>query len=624
MQVDWLNIRPLTGGTGQTEVYAYVTPNEKPGSTRRATVRFTNTDGLTADLNITQVSDTSDLRFVLSPDYLYVPGGGGTYYVNVLTNTYWKVTDYDSGLTITTDNMEGFGDGLLEIVFPPNPNTNNQYGYDHNGRPFYGREGYITVASVMGTKRVFWEQAAYAAITVTPNKLFFSQTGGTLSATVKSSMDWQITSYDSATTSFSALSGHSGETVIYVTKAALTQTQIDYYVTKPSKAEFSDGQNVALLFIESNLDNYYNDDDWITVTYDVPSANTQVKLYGYDVELAITPDVVFEDDDHTAVEMTTWGGPLEYGIPIYKQYYTTFTTPGEHIVKYRFNKEGCIMPKYAFPGNIVGTVGEECYKKIVIGNRCEGSIYACAAVGTSFKEVNLGLGNITSIGEYAFRGCGSYEKDFVYGDNVQDVVYEPFHQMKAKKFVFNKETLGGSSSSSTITVTGGPVSNLYISGNSFSYSSNRPIVTGTTNVCTWEKYPGDINSIELVIGQNVKHISNSPFYPFGFNLIKSGTNNYTFDYIYASNTFRSQDYSKIKGWTTSSISCVSNVSPTVENYAFTPVVQTFKARDGNYNYGTIGTYSKGPSRSIPFHYPIGADYSAWSSQWSNMIGDLNI
>ena len=613
MQVDWLNINPLTGGTGQTEIYAYVTANEKIGSTRTAVVRFTNEEGLTADLNLEQPSDTSDMRFVVTPDYIYVPGGGGVYYVNVLSNTYWKVTDYDSGLTITTDNYEGYGDGILRIEFPVNPNTNNQYGYDHYGWPFYGREGYITVTSLMGPKRVFWEQAAYGAITVTPGKLIFSETGGTQSVVVKSSVDWTITSYDSAHTSFSALSGTSGETTIYVTKSALTQSQIDYYVTCPSEAIFSDGINNAVLELDSMIDSIYNDDDWITVYYDIPSANTETILYSYNYDLAIQPTVRFEDEDHTEI-----GG---IGVPIVGdtilQFYTTFTTPGIHIVKYKFNKDGCILPKHSFiPSSVVGSRGESHFKKLVIGNKCEGYIAGCAAMDAGFEEVVLGLVNITNIGEAAFLGCGSYDKDFILGPNVDSTYLQPFHNFKARKFIYNQELLGSTGAPSEQTVEHFADGGTIISGASYSYKH----IYATTEIYNTDSYIGDIKCRELVIGQNVKNVGGHPFYPFGFSYIYSNSTN-VFDYIRATSTFRYDN--PITGWEMNSITFLSKTEVPSQNYDISPVTQEFK-ESNSYLYPVFRTAVIGPARTTPMHCPIGSNYSTWSAYGWNITYDIDI
>lgn len=621
MQVDWLNISSMTGGTGQTDVYAYVTENEKVGSVRNATVRFTNEEGLTADLSISQSSDTTDMRFVLSTDYLYVQGGGGTFYVNVLSNTYWKVTDYNTGLTITTDNQEGYGDGVLEIRFPINPNTDNTYHYDHYGRPFYGRDGYITVQSLMGTKRIYWEQAAYGAITVTPNQLVFPSTQQTLSVTVSSSTDWEITSYDSANTSFSALSGHSGETTIYVTKSALTVTEQDYYVTHPSIAVFSDGINTAVLNIDSEpRENYYIDDDYITVTYNVPEANTQVVLYAYDVELAITPTVQFLDNNHTEIGRSSF---RSIDNVIYGQYYTTFTTAGEHIVKYKFNKDGCIMPKWAFPpAGITGVVGRNCYEKMVIGNRCQGSIFACAANGSGFKEIILGKGNITNIGEFAFRGCGSYDTDFVFEDNVQDYMLQPFHQFKARKFVYNRPELGGGDGSSTgVTDVSGSARKYTISGVTYSWTSGVKVTAVTAPYCSWE-YPGDISCVQLVIGQAVQNLRQGAVYPYAAVSNRVSGDAYQVSYVYAGGSYGT-NY-PINGWSFQSIACVNHTPPHRDSGEITPVKQKFDAAEGVVIYGNFANFYKGPQRTIPLHYPIGADYSDWSAAWSNMVEDLNL
>ena len=622
MQVDWLNINPMSGGTGQTEIYAYVTENDKVGCTRNAVVRFTNEEGLFADLNITQSSNTTDMTFLVTPDYIYVAPGGGTYYVNIATNTYWKVSSYDSSLTITTDNQEGYQDGVLVITFPPNPNTNNWYGYDHNGRPFYGRDGNITVTSLVGNKTILWEQPAFNAITVNPTSLFFPQTGGTLSATVKSDSDWTVVSYDSGSVHLNIVSGHSGETVIQVTKSALTNTQIEYYLTKPSEIVFSDGFNTAVLSLDSDIDGYYNNDDWITVTYDVP-ANTEVILYGYENTLAISPTVVFEDNNHTAVSSTTFA-TASYNV---SQFYTTFTTAGEHTVKYKFDKPGSIIPRYGFPaGNIYGVRGIACYKKIVIGDLCEGAIEACAAKDTGFQEVILGRGKITGIGEAAFMNCGSYGYDFVFGPNVESYANQPFHNFKAKKFIFDRAVFGSTASPVTNTYTNSGIRKVIISGSTAGSWGSNQYITGETSSAGWaDGYPGDIDCSNLVFGLNVETIGGKPFYPYGLSMSKS-SDELTFNYLYATSTFYGTEAAKIKGWFIGSMTFLSETNPNIVNYDLTPVTQIFRNAGSSVNIPTtFATYTKGFDKTKPIHYPIGADYGAWEEGgWTNLIGDIDI
>lgn len=627
MEVDWLNISPLTGGTGQTEIYGYVTENTRIGCTRRATVRFTNTAGDTADLYLTQTSNTEDMRFVVTPDYILVSPTGGTYNVYIFSNTFWRVTEYDTGLTITTDNPDGYGDGILQIVFPQNPNTNNEEGTDHNGNPFYGRRGEIIVQSLMGERTILWEQPSYGAITVTPDSLLFSQTGGTLSATVHSDTDWTVVSYDEDNVSLNILSGHSGDTVIWVTKAPLTSTQIQYYSTKPSKVVFSDGLNTAILSLDSNLDDYYIDDDWITVYYNVPSANTEVILYGYESALTITPTVWFQDDNHTSVVRTSY--PTAQYQEYRYQFYTTFTTPGEHIVKYKFNKSGTIIPRYGFPVAFTGTRGMACYNKIVIGNRCSGNIEACAAKG-AFQEVILGRGDIGMIGEAAFMDCGSTSKDFILGNNVREFLWQPFHNFKARRFVYNRTVLGSTTPTYKSQTPYSGIRYLEISGSTSSWSSDQKVYASAFG-CNWgdteekHQYIGDVQCEQLVIGECVETIGGTPFYPFYVRSWRgSGSTaerqKLYYGYYYATTTFANQSTSRIKGWTVPSIALLSRVSPTVLNYGFTPAVQYFTVNESTYRIFRIGT-----ERTIPLHYPIGSDYSAWESGgWTNLIEDLDI
>ena len=111
MQVDWLYIDKDRGPTGETDVQIAASENTRVGAIRYATVRFTNEEGLYADLNLTQTSNTQGIEFSLTPNYIYVQGGGGTFYANVTSNSFWRVSSYDSFLTIRTSSFDGFGDG---------------------------------------------------------------------------------------------------------------------------------------------------------------------------------------------------------------------------------------------------------------------------------------------------------------------------------------------------------------------------------------------------------------------------------------------------------------------------------------------------------------------------------
>lgn len=635
MELDWLNINPTSGGTGQTDVYVSVTENTAIGSTRSATVRFTNEEGLTADLNLSQGSDTSDMRFVVTPDYIFVPGGGGTFYVNVLTNTYWKVSDYNPSLTITTENIDGYGDGVLTITFPPNPNTNNQYGYDYYGRPFYGREGYITVSSVMGQYQIFWEQAAYEAITVAPKKLIFPQSGGSKTVTVKSSTDWTLTSYDSATTTISPISGHNGETVVTVTKQPLTQAQIDYYVTVPSTAIFSDGSNTAVLSISSTIDDYFIDDDYVTITYYVPEDKvdkdmflfrwiTGRKEYYYEngtsyynvipLGYVAPSEVLFQDQHNTGTSIKA--DPVTWQEVATQAYFTKFTTPGYHQIKYKF-PDNTLITKYMFEfsKDIV---------KVVVGNDCNGTIDACSVRDvTNCEEVILGLGTITLIGEAAFSGCGSYDKDFILPNGVKNMQYCPFTDFKSKKFIFDMDYWGGDNASETKTTqsfvryddSGFRWFNVFIYGNSFGPSSR---LVGSSSYYKWSKNPGPFSCTELVFGQNVKMMYSNGIYPYGF--VRSSTSEReTIWYSGIMYSFTVQT-APITCSTITMLGKTPPQTPSGINENMTRTRHTFTL-----GYSDVHNYDFGFSPgSKPFHYPVGSDYSAWLSTFTNNYGDIDI
>ena len=621
MTADWLNIFPETGFTGQTNVYIDATANENVGRTRRATIRFTNEAGLYADLSLTQSSDTESMSFIMSPEYLVVPGSGGTFYVNITTNTYWMVTDYDSALTITSSSIDGYGDGVITIVFPVNDNTK--------------KTGTITIETLDGTKYLGWEQAAYNAITVTPDSLIFSKTGGSLTATVSSSTDWELISYDSATTSISPMSGNSGQTVVTVTKEPLTNSQLEYYITKASVAVFSDGVNTAELSINSTIDDYYIDDDYVTVTYYVPEdkVNTDIFLYRvatgektvvanqghsyYIVEptnFALPSEVLFQDEYNTGAVQ---GGDFKTFVSyVTAAYYTKFTTPGYHKVKYKF-PDNTLITKYMFSYS-------EDIVKVVVGNRCNGVIMACSVKDCiNCADVILGLGTIEMIGEAAFSGCGSYDTDLVLTNGVKDLIWCPFVDFKARKFIYDKDYWGGDGSAQTYYYRtqygyGGPL-NIYGTNYGNNYFSAR------TQYINWSNRPGPFSCLELVMGQNVKGMYPCGLYPYGFDYNKSGSTAYfTYPKILLSFNVLASPI------TCDALTMLKETPPDALlgiDTALTMTRQEFiTARYNTGNPPTTTLYKDFgvPADEIPFHYPTNSDYSDWITVFTNNYNDIDI
>ena len=256
-----------------------------------------------------------------------------------------------------------------------------------------------------------------------------------------------------------------------------------------------------------------------------------------------------------------------------------------------------------------------------------GFIEACAAINSGFKEVILGTGDITGVGEFAFLGCGSEDKDFVLGNNVKNLMYEPFHNFTARKFVFNQDKLGGTAytmHSETARAIGG--TGITISGQTYTFPyEGTNTVWGEAYVSEWYGYMGDITCAQFVIGDKVSKITTNPFYPFGPVGEYIGLSNLASSFIYA---YAGVSYGKsypITGCTVPAIYCLPKTAPVAQTYDFTPTIQEFK-KPGQ----IVGTYAFykvfriGPERDIPFHYPTGADYSAYEEYWPNMIGDLDV
>lgn len=612
MTADWLTIDRYSGGTGQTDVYVGVVENERAGGNRFATIRFTNDAGLYADLNVSQTSNTADMSFTITPTYIYVPGGGGTFYANITSNTFWRVVNYNSYLSIASDNPDGFGDATLTISFPANDNEDNWYGYDHNGRPFYGRSGYIYVSSLAGEYMIYWEQAAYNAITVTPSSLQFPQSGGSLTVTVSSSTDWTVTSYDSANVSLSTLSGSSGQTVVTITKSALTQNQIAYYATNPSTIEFNDGKNVALVYVDSIIDGAGIDDDYVTVTYYVPSANTEIEIYGIMEVIceSITYDsspstVAFQDDYHTNYRTVTERWPT-LSVSTRKTSYVTFTTSGYHKVKYKFS-DNTLLQRMMFVNNSAVT-------EIVIGNRCSGVIKDAAVYNaTNCGKIVLGSGKITSIGTMAFYNCGSLNEDFVLTNSVSSLGVAAFHNFKARKFIYNRSQLGGGSGGRH-RETGNFLRKVY----DVSLTRDMKFTATTENLYSWGGF-GDLQCDDFIIGQNVGSIKNQWFYPYSFSCY-TYYNSVTAITYYEAYVFGLASQEIKYGVRYNKLTSLAVTPPSGTPSSFMAKTNTTVNISG---YGTVQkTY--GPSTSLPFHYPTGSDYSSWFSTFTNHYGDINL
>ena len=141
---------------------------------------------------------------------------------------------------------------------------------------------------------------------------------------------------------------------------------------------------------------------------------------------------------------------------------------------------------------------------------------------------------------------------------------------------------------------------------------------GQASYYDWSNFPGPIACRELVFGQNVKMMYKNGIYPFAYAyganseetvVSKPGLGMYTFSR------------------TAAAITCNSIVmlaktppqTPNGVNNSLTQTNQTFWVGYDSYPF----SFGFAPS-SKPFHYPVGADYSAWLSTFTDNHQDINI
>jgi len=369
METDWLFINPDNGNTGITEVVGSVTDNTAVGVTRYATVRFTNRAGQSQTVKITQGTNTEGLVFNVAPYILSFDTTGGTLSGYVESNSRWCVAEYPQWLTITSDNTNAYGSGVLTITAEPNSGTTE-------------RSGNIIITSYGEEKMIFVHQPAYTTLSVSPTKLMFRGTAGSSSVTVTSSARWSAIEYDAEHIELSADAGESGTTTITVTLKNLPSYVEKYGVGFQRDIVFTDGLTERVVTVQyvgaQNID-----DKYITVTYNIPTPGTYlaykyVRCSGCSNWAAIVDDqTIWAKTEVHSEELVPddWEGYPCYKL-VYVFYY--FGTAGLHTIKYFSDYYGIGMAAFHKVGNIVS---------IVIGDKNNGTINPWAIAQTKTNLV---------------------------------------------------------------------------------------------------------------------------------------------------------------------------------------------------------------------------------------------
>ena len=386
MTADWINIDPLSGGTGITNVTVSVTDNTNIGVIKYANIRFSNEEGMSQMVKIKQNAPTDGLNFSLAPYALTFQTSGETLTGSVLSNSKWFVTEYPDWITVTSDKTDNIGSATLYIA--ASPNTGNDE-----------RDGFVKIVSLGEEKSIYVVQPSYTSLKVEPK--LFRYTGVTAetivtSITVTSSADWEIRNYDEKYFEFSSVSGHSGVTTVEVTlknipKYARTlgvpfiQTfeVTDHLTSHTVKFELSESESI--------------DDDAVTVTYNLSSAGS---FLGFKYNICDgCPAWSYElQDDFTiwAYETTKIEQVGMNNACLNMRYvYFYASTPGRHTIKYRSNQ-------YSTPYGVFEKNKD--IESVVFGNQNNGGIAEYTFWESSVSKISLGTGTHT-IYNYAFGKC---------------------------------------------------------------------------------------------------------------------------------------------------------------------------------------------------------------------------
>ena len=372
MNVDWLTLSQYTGGTGSTTITGTVTDNLNIGVNRYATVRFTNQEGLYADLEITQSASTEGLTFSVTPYLLMFETSGNTLSGTVFSNSKWFITEYPSWLSIVSDNQDMIGAGNLYFTAAPNTGETE-------------RSGNIKIMSYGEERLIFAIQPSYSSLRVNPSDIrLVGETGATAttSFTVTSSAAWEITDYNSTYLQLSTLSGSSGTTRVEVTLRNVPEMFIRANIPFEQTIVVTDHITERTVTIKL-VGEDDKDDKYVYVTYYVDNPGQFVGFKYSQCDDCPAWSYEFMDNNTIVSNIETRIEQIGNLCVSFQYVYYYVNTPGYHTVRY--HSDYYTIPFAAFMNN------QNVYS-VVIGDKNNGEIQNYALYNSSTKKLVLGLG----------------------------------------------------------------------------------------------------------------------------------------------------------------------------------------------------------------------------------------
>jgi len=283
-------------GSGNAALSVTASPNPST-SPRTATLTLSATGAASVSVTITQAGREPSIT--LSPTSLSFGSTGGTTSLNVTASVAWTLSGLPSWLSATPST--GSGNAALTFTCQANPSILAR----NATLTFTGSDGSTQTVSVV-------QSGAAPALSVSPQSLTASETGGTLSFSITSNTSWTV-SESSTWLSISPASGSNNGTVtvsvsanalasprtasISVTGQGLPSTSVTvtqnaappFLSASPASLQFESGAGTLSFNVTSNTNWTVGETlDWLSVSQGSGTNNGQIQVTVLE-NLALTP-----------------------------------------------------------------------------------------------------------------------------------------------------------------------------------------------------------------------------------------------------------------------------------------------------------------------------------------------
>lgn len=402
---DWLNLSPMSGGTGQTSLSLTALTNT--GLTQKfAVVTAYNERYNVQDATIVRIEGFQP-TLTLSRSTLRFDSTGGTATFTVYSNTAWTI-QFPS---IVSSYSTSAGTGDTEVTIALGENIEQVAKIE---------TGYVE--DVYGVNRLpltVVQEALVVFLEVEPDDdIVFDPTGSLTAITITSNADWEILANSWITPSL--LTGGSGTTTVILSAGPNTEEYREGTVSVISGSKYVIMKATQDVHIDPYLTvaptelvfSYSGENQYISVG-SYPEWTAEIISTGqthWGVDIGAT--AVFETDSPDTTVNLGMGGAIVNGVVVRGTTYT-FPEAGRYTVQYPYT--GSTAPSFQNNQHIT----EVSFTNLI--DTLPGSVFNNCPNLTSVTIPET----VTSIGSRAFKDCTALES-FVFPDNVATIGAECF------------------------------------------------------------------------------------------------------------------------------------------------------------------------------------------------------